>query len=85
MHDMDLKQLSILILLLLKYINRCGPLVHYWCMRYESKHKYFKKMAQTLGNFINLPKTVANRHQRYMCYKLTCSTNFIQEDVLGPG
>ena len=63
-------------------IYRCGPLVHHWCMRYETKHK---KVAQSLVNFINVPKTVAGRHQRYMCYKLPCSTNFLQEDIFGPG
>ena len=50
-------------------------------MRFEGKHKYFKKMAQTyaLGNFKNIAKTVAIRHQRYMCYKLTCCLKFLEE------
>ena len=30
---------------------RCGPLVHMWCMRYESKHSYFKHLARVVGNF----------------------------------
>ena len=60
---------------------RCGPLVRNWCMRYEAKHKYFKKTAQNLGNFTNIGKTVATRHQRYMCYKMTCSTNFLGADI----
>ena len=46
-------------------------------MRFEGKHKYFKKMAQTIGNFKNIAKTVAVRHQRYMCYKLTCGLQFL--------
>jgi len=46
-------------------------------MRYEGKHKYFKKMAQTIGNFKNIAKTVAVRHQRFMCYKLTCCLQFL--------
>lgn len=32
-----------------------GPLVRHWTMRYEVKHSYFKKLAQSMGNFINLP------------------------------
>ena len=48
-------------------------------MRFEGKHKYFKKMAQTLGNFKNIAKTVAIRHQRYMYYKLTCCLKFLEE------
>lgn len=49
---------------------RCGPLVHIWCMRYESKHSYFKQLARITGNFKNIQKTLAYRHQRYMCYQL---------------
>ena len=39
-------------------------------MRYEAKHSYFKKLAQSIGNFINLPWTVvAMRHQLLQCYE----------------
>ena len=55
-------------------------------MRYEAKHKYFKKVSQVLGNFTNIAKTVAVRHQRYMCYKMTCGMNFLGgEEAIGPG
>lgn len=68
------------------YILRCGPLVHLWCMRYEAKHKYFKGIATVIGNYKNVEKTVASRHQRNMCYKMTCCTNFIQgNDTYGSG
>ena len=30
-------------------------------MRYEAKHSYFKQLAQSIGNFINL-------HQQFQCY-----------------
>jgi len=40
-----------------------------------------RKLPRILGNFINIGKTVATRHQRYMCYKMTCSTNFLGEDT----
>ena len=39
-------------------------LMHAWCMRYEAKHKYFKGIANVIGNFKNVEKTVAFRHQR---------------------
>ena len=55
-------------------------------MRYEARHKYFKKIAQILGNFKNIEKTVAGRHQRYMCYKMTCTTHFLRsENEYSPG
>ena len=45
-------------------------------MRYEAKNKYFKEIA-TIGNFKNIGKTVSSRHQRYMCYRMTCTDNFL--------
>ena len=35
-------------------------------------------MAQTLNNFINIAKTLAHRHQRFMRYRMTCSAQFLQ-------
>ena len=35
---------------------------------YEAKHSYFKKLSQNIGNFINLPYTLAIRHQKLQCY-----------------
>lgn len=32
-----------------------------WCMHYESKHTYFKQVAIALGNYVNVPYTVADR------------------------
>ena len=59
---------------------RYGPLVRHWTMRYEVKHSYFKKLAQSMGNFINLPYSLAMRHQLLQCYN---STN--DADMLGAG
>ena len=47
---------------------RYGPLVRHWTMRYEAKHAYFKRLAQSMGNFINLPYSLAMRHQQLQCY-----------------
>ena len=47
---------------------RFGPLVHQWTMRYEAKHRYFKILANNIGNFINAPYTLAMRHQYLQCY-----------------
>ena len=49
--------------------NRFGPLVHLWTMRFEAKHKYLKQLTGTIGNYnINLPHTLAMRHQFLQCY-----------------
>ncbi|XP_046853425.1 uncharacterized protein LOC124446617 isoform X2 [Xenia sp. Carnegie-2017] len=51
-------------------ILQFGPLVRSWCMRYEAKHHYFKRLAIVIGNFINLPYSLAKRHQEGVCYRL---------------
>jgi hypothetical protein len=47
-----------------------GPLIHMWTMRFESKHSYFKRAIRNLHNFVNLTKTLANRHQLLQCYQM---------------
>lgn len=51
-------------------IRQIGPLIHYWCMRFEGKHNEFKHIAQTSNNFKNITKTLANRHQTIHAYYL---------------
>jgi len=41
-------------------------------------------MAGVVRNFKNTKKTIASHHQRYMCYKMTCSTDFLGKDPYGP-
>ena len=49
----------------------------------EAKHAYFKGLAQSLGNFINLPYSLAMRHQHLQCY---WSTNCHELGLeVGPG
>ena len=57
-----------------------------WCMRFEAKHHYFKRLAQGMNNFKNLPKTLAVRHQRLQCYWL-CEEDAYLKPVseTGPG
>ena len=51
-------------------VNRFGPLMRSWCMRYEAKHHYFKRLAIVFGNFINVSYPLAKRHQEGVCYRL---------------
>lgn len=48
------------------FIAQVGPLINFWVMRFEGKHKYFKKIINTTGNFKNVPHTLANQHQLYL-------------------
>lgn len=40
-----------------------GPLIKFSTMRFESKHQYFKQIAAKSRNFINLTKSLTERHQ----------------------
>ena len=50
-------------------------------MRYEAKHSFFKKMASITGNYINLPYTLAKRHQQQQCYNMLSPSNFLKLEV----
>ena len=65
---------------------RYGPLIRYWTMRYEAKHNHLKKLAQNIGNFINISWTLACRHQYWLCYKWMDNDIMASEDPeIGPG
>ena len=53
--------------------SRFGPPVRFWCIRFESKHSYFKNLAHRVKCFKNIPYTMAERHQEAMCYHLNCA------------
>ena len=54
-------------------------------MRFEGKHNYFKKLAGRLGNFINVPYTMAIRHQCLSCYYSIEKQKFGDELEVGTG
>lgn len=60
-------------------IRKIGPLKHFWTMRFESKHKFFTDSAKTTNNFINLKKTLAQKHQQQICLKRFSIKNDIEE------
>ena len=65
---------------------RFGPLRQHWTMRYEAKHSYFKKLTQCIGNFINLPYTLALRHEKLQCYHRLDKTDYQGHNLdVGPG
>ena len=63
-------------------LMKFGPLRHHWCMRFEAKHAFFKSF--NLKCFRNIPKTLAKKHQLWMCHKQlgtlgTRNRNFLYE------
>ena len=68
--------------------NHCrfGPPVRFWCVRYESKHNYFKQLAHRVKCFKNISKILAQRHQEFMCYNLNAENGLFKKQALvGPG
>lgn len=49
-----------------RIMREMGPIVFLWCMRFEAKHLHFKKLAQSVQNFVNICKTFSLRHQEYV-------------------
>lgn len=46
-------------------ILKFGPLIQYSTMRPESKHQWFKRYAQSMRTYKNLPLTLARKHQLF--------------------
>jgi hypothetical protein len=69
-----------------RLIKQVGPLIRFWCMRFESKHQRSKRLIHISGNFKNVLQTCASRHQQYIAYHLlnkTCCSETATE--IGPG
>ena len=59
------------------FLIKCfGPLVHLWAMRFEGKHKVFKKIVRDTNNYKNVLKTLAERHQNMMAFYLSSQRFF---------
>ena len=66
-------------------IRTLGPVVHFWSMRFEAKHSFFKQVSHVNCNFRNICKTQAYRHQIMMCYTLLSGQLFNHNFEVGPG
>lgn len=56
--------------------RRFGPLVHLWTMRFEGKHRFFKRVVHDTHNFKNVLKTLAIRHHHMMAYHFSAPSFF---------
>lgn len=57
-------------------IEKTGPVLYNWMMRYESAHKEYTHRAHTTNNFINIAKTLAYSHQEKVCLKNNSQNDF---------
>lgn len=63
-----------------------GPLIRHMCMRFESKHSFFKQWSSKL-NYKNVCKSLANRNQLFESCQNELGTEhpiFVHEKELGP-
>jgi hypothetical protein len=50
-------------------------------MRFEARHKFFKHVAKIGSNFKNISKTVSNRNQLLLSYKLLKNKEFLVNEI----
>lgn len=50
-----------------------GPLSHFWTLRFESKHSYFKDISRATKNLKNITYTLAKRHQVFQSIIMSTS------------
>ena len=55
-----------------------GPLRRCWCMRFEAKHNYFRRLIAIVKNFKNVCKTLAVRHQMLQTYYFGSSSDYLR-------
>ncbi|XP_043473418.1 uncharacterized protein LOC122505700 [Leptopilina heterotoma] len=66
-----------------RLIKIFGPLVHFWTLRFEAKHQFFKKIVQAMRNWKNVPITLSRKHQLWQALQWIASTN-VEEISHGP-
>lgn len=64
-------------------LQKVGPLINLWCMRFEAKHKQSKSSANVVTSRINLPRTLALKHQLQFCNRLLRKNGFENKITLG--
>jgi hypothetical protein len=65
-------------------IRQIGPLIWFWTMRFEARHKFFKNIAKIGCNFKNIAKTVASRNQLLLSYKFFIAKELSEMEIVVP-
>ena len=61
-------------------IEKFGPLLQSWTMLHESKLSFVKRVS-VKSNYKNVSKTVAKRHQFWVCFQMHRGRSFLQPSV----
>ena len=62
-------------------MQRLGPLLQSWTMRQEAKLSFLKRVS-CQSNYKNICKTVAKKHQLWMCYQLLKDQHVLTPSVM---
>lgn len=62
-----------------------GPPRHYYTMRFEAQHQYFKRLTHKSRNFINLTLTLTTRFQRRQAFSLNQKDYYTKCSVVSSG
>lgn len=57
-------------------IERLGPLIHSWNMRQEAKLSFVKRVSRR-SNYKNVAKTVAKKHQFWLCHQIQADSHLL--------
>ena len=66
-------------------ISIYGPPRHYYTMRFESVHQYFKRLTARVRNFVNLTQTLSTRFQNLKAYHLGQKDYFSDDSHVSAG
>ena len=55
-------------------------MVRSWCMRYQAKHCYCKRLALFLGNSTNVAVSLVERHQTRSCYLRSTQAGRVRDE-----
>jgi hypothetical protein len=61
-----------------------GPPVRYWCMRFESRHRFFKELAKISHGYKNICQTLAVRFQLSLANILMNPSEHLSHEQVGP-
>ena len=67
-----------------RIILRNGPVIHFWCMRFESRHREIKSTAEATSCTKNLLVTIAKKQMLKMCDMMNSVGSYCTSLILGP-
>ena len=65
-------------------MTRVGPLNNISSMRFEAKHRNFKKNANVVNSRINITFTLAKKNQLQLCERFVSKRGFSETFIFGP-